>query len=71
MTQTPDLFVTRFQELYFEEFGEHIDEREALNRLNRLTNVLRVLVYAPLDRPFVPPPPSLDDSRISDTLKKP
>lgn len=71
MIHSPDPFVTRFQKLYFEEFGEHIDEHEALDRLNRLTTVLKVLLYEPLNSPFIPPPALLDDSGKSDTLKEP
>lgn len=39
--------LARFQRLYFEEFGEQLSESDALDRLTRLTNVLRVLASGP------------------------
>jgi hypothetical protein len=47
-------FVAEFKEAYREEFGEQISDAEALDKLTRLTNVLRIIYTAPL-------PESLDD----------
>ena len=68
MPNPPDPVLTRFQELYFKEFGDSIDEREALERLTRLTNVLRIL-FKEETAYFRSPDASLDDSQESDRLK--
>jgi hypothetical protein len=61
--------VAKFQQLYFEEFGEHLSESQALDKLTRLTNVLRVLLTAPhADTPESPKAP-FDGPPESDTLK--
>lgn len=36
-------FVAEFREAYYEEFGEVISDGEALERLTRLTNLLRAI----------------------------
>jgi hypothetical protein len=70
MTARPDS-LAKFQKLYFEEFGEQLSDGDALDRLTRLTNVLRVLFSSPftdfheqVERPQVP----FDGHRESDTL---
>jgi len=64
--------LTKFQRLYSEEFGEQLSESDALDRLTRLTNVLRVLVSTPsadfhgqVECPQAP----FDGRRETDTLK--
>jgi hypothetical protein len=51
MNNPSDPSVTQFQELYFEEFGEHISDAEALEKLTRLTNVVRVFLKCPPSPP--------------------
>ena len=69
MTPDRDPIVARFRELYSEEFGESIDEREASERLTRLTNVLRILFPEPTDTISRLTSASLDDSPESGRLK--
>lgn len=42
-------FISRFQQIFFEEFDERLSDAEALERLTRLINVLRILIYNPPD----------------------
>lgn len=41
--------ITRFKQVYLEEFGDQISDTEALEKLTRLTNVLRVFLQSPPD----------------------
>lgn len=71
MQTSPDI-LAKFQQLYSEEFGEQLSESDALDRLTRLTNVLRILASGPFSgfpggaessqAPF-------DGRRETDTLK--
>jgi len=71
MKSEPNI-LAKFQRLYFEEFGEQLSEGDALDRLTRLTNVLRVLISTPsadfhgqVECPQAP----FDGRRETDTLK--
>lgn len=70
-----DQSVTQFQKRYFEEFGEQISDAEALEKLTRLTNVVRVFLKcrpspAPLDHDSTEVAP-FDGLRESGNLKSP
>ena len=63
--------LTRFSRLYHEEYGEQLSDEDALKKLLRLTNVLRILPPTPYPQRtvFLAEPASLDDARENDTLK--
>ena len=47
--------IRRFKQVHFEEFGEQISDAQALEKLTRLTNVVRVfLKYPPFAGPLDP-----------------
>jgi len=68
MKSDRDPMIARFQELYLDEFGETIDDREAYERLTRLTNVLRALSAKATTEGLHPPGAMLDDTPQSGTL---
>lgn len=71
MKAHPDI-LSKFQTLYSEEFGEQLSESDALNRLTRLTNVLRVLISTPFSdfpREAESSQVPFDGHRKTDTLK--
>lgn len=65
-------FLARFSRLYHEEYGEQLSDEDALKKLLRLTNVLRILpptLYHSVNTLALRSPASLDDTRENDTLK--